>query len=223
MINSEDRLVQATFADHYHGREILELLQNAGDAARLLDVPGKVRLVVTSHGLVMGNTGRPFDTGGVQSLQTANLSPKRQREPVVIGDKGLGFRSILNWTHAPLISSGALGLAFLPDYAAGLVRGLETENEEVARRVAEERGMAGDLIVPRLAFPKWIPDWGSHEWPEDDGLPAIATLCHSLRSEGFGTVVGMPFSTPQAHQEAVQQVDELRPEFLLLVESIEIP
>ncbi len=199
----------------YHGREILELLQNAADAARALGVRGKVRIVVTPHGLVMGNTGLPFDKRGVQSLQTANLSPKRQREAVVIGDKGLGFRSILNWTHSPLISSGELGVAFVPEYAAEIVGSLEQENDELARRVADERAMAGDLIVPRLAFPQWVEDWPNHDWPEDDRLRSIAAECQSLRREGFDTAVGMPFHTPRAYNEAVQQLDELSPEFLL--------
>jgi len=204
----------------YHGREILELLQNAGDAARQSDSPGRVRIVVTPHGLVIGNTGRPFDTGGVLSLQTANLSPKRQCEAVVIGDKGLGFRSILNWTHSPLISSGALGLAFVPDYAVGIVSRLEQDNEDLARLVTAERSLAGDLIVPRLVFPQWVSDWKTHAWPEDEGLRSIAEVCQSLRSDGFETVIGMPFHTLRAYDEAVQQVDELRPEFLLLVNSI---
>ena len=146
----------------YHGREIFELLQNAGDAARNAGVPGRVRIVVTEHGVVIGNTGHPFDKGGVESLRTANLSPKRQSEGVLIGDKGLGFRAILNWTHAPLISSGELGLAYLPDYAAGVVCELERESAELASRVAIERLIAGELIVPRLAFPKWIPKWADH-------------------------------------------------------------
>lgn len=204
----------------YHGREILELLQNAGDASRQLGTSGKVRIVVTPHGLVMGNTGRPFDTEGVQSLMTANLSPKRQGETATIGDKGLGFRSILNWTHSPLITSGELGLAFLPNYAAERIDQLAAENAGLARRVEDERTPAGELIVPRLAFPQWVPDWSKHEWPENEGLRSIAACCHSLRNEGFDTAVGMPFRTPRAHKEAVQQVDELNPVFLLLVDSI---
>ena len=204
----------------YHGREILELLQNAGDAAHQLGTSGKVRIVVTPHGMVMGNTGRPFDTGGVQSLMTANLSPKRQCEAAVIGDKGLGFRSILNWTHSPLITSGELGVAFLPGYAAERIDQLAADNAELARRVEVERTRADELIVPRLAFPQWVQDWSKHDWPESDGHRSIAACCHSLRSEGFDTAVGMPFHTPRAHKEAVQQVDELNPEFLLLVDSI---
>lgn len=204
----------------YHGREILELLQNAADAARNIGVPGRVRIVVMPYGLVMGNTGLPFNTGGVQSLQTANLSPKRQREAVVIGDKGLGFRSILNWTDSPLISSGELGLAFLPEYAGAVLNRLAEECKDLAHRVSDEREITGDLIVPRLAFPQWIPNWDSDTSQEDEGVRAIAATCAKLRREGFDTVVGMPFSNSRAYGEAVQQVDELRLEFLLLVDAI---
>jgi hypothetical protein len=204
----------------YHGRELLELLQNAGDAARNAGLPGCVRIVVNQHGVVIGNTGHPFDKGGVESLRTANLSPKRQIEGVLIGDKGLGFRAILNWTHAPLISSGELGLAFLPDYSAKVVRELESQSKDLASRVAKERKVAGALIVPRLAFPQCIPEWAAHPWPDDEGLRSIAAACQGLRSEGFDTAIGMPFAAAHAYTEAVRQADELNPEFLLLVESI---
>jgi len=206
----------------YHGREILELLQNAGDAARMAGVQGRVHICVSAHGVVIGNTGQTFDAGGVRSLQTANLSPKRQRESAVIGDKGLGFRSILNWTHSPLISSGSLGLAFLPSYAATVLADLEAENDVVADWVSKERGHAGDLITPRLAFPKWIPDWANTSWEADDGQRAIAETCQRLRTEGFDTAVGMPFSHPHAQAESIRQLKELGPEFLLLVDSISV-
>ena len=204
----------------YHGREILELLQNAGDAARREDMPGRVRIVVNQHGMVIGNTGRPFDEGGMGSLQTANLSPKREREAVVIGDKGLGFRSILNWTHSPLISSGDLSIAFLPAYAASVLQRLEEGNEHVARLVAKEREIAGRLIVPRLAFPEQIADWAAHPWPDNGAILAVAKSCHGLRREGFDTVIGMPFAKAGARDEVVAQLEELQPEFLLLVDSV---
>jgi len=44
----------------YHGREILELLQNAGDAARNAGERGRVRIVVTKQGVIVGNTECPF-------------------------------------------------------------------------------------------------------------------------------------------------------------------
>ncbi len=204
----------------YHGREILELLQNAGDAARQAGVEGRVRIVVTPHGMVMGNTGRPFDKDGVQSLQMANFSPKRQSETAVIGDKGLGFRSILNWTQSPLISSGALGLAFVKGYAAAILEELEQGSGELATLVRAERALGDELIVPRLVFPQWVEDWAGHTWPDDEAVRSVAAACDSLRKEGFDTAIGMPFRAALAFEEVVQQTEELGSEFLLLVNSI---
>lgn len=222
---SPERLIAEYRREHeitrgYHGREVLELLQNAADAARKAISPGRVRIIANQYGLIMGNTGQPFDNGGVQSLQIANLSPKRQREGMMIGDKGLGFRSILNWTNSPLISSGEMGLAFLPEYAKKIVRELENRTQKLADLVDEERQIAGELIVPRLAFPQLILDWASHEWPNEKGICEIAACCKALRDEGFDTAIGMPFNTIQAYGEVVRQIAELRPEFLLLVDSI---
>jgi hypothetical protein len=206
----------------YHGREILELLQNAADAASAAGERGQVRLIITPHGLVVGNTGQPFDFQGVESLLTANFSSKRLSGSALIGDKGLGFRSILNWTLSPLISSGELGIAFLPDYALEVQNQLADQNSEIKKLVSEERGNSGaKLIVPRLVFPKWIPDWQNHRWPENEGLRSIATICADVRKDGLNTAIGMPFSTPDAIEEAKRQVDELRQEFLLLVDSID--
>jgi hypothetical protein len=56
----------------YEGREILELLQNAADQARLSDEAGKVAIELLPEGLVVANNGAPFSVGGVSSLQTAH-------------------------------------------------------------------------------------------------------------------------------------------------------
>lgn len=220
---SPDRLIaeyrrEREITRGYHGREILELLQNAGDAAG--EGGGKVRIVLNSHGVVVANTGRPFDIGGVRSLQTANLSPKRQRQKTVIGDKGLGFRSILNWTDSPLIMSGDLGLAFLPEYAERVLNELQTASPELADSVAKEQEHASGLIVTKLGFPQIISDWKYHDWGHCGGIRLIAEQCLELRDEGFDSAVGMPFAFPEAHEEALRQIAELSPEILIFVDSI---
>ncbi|MEI7911363.1 MAG: DUF3883 domain-containing protein [Verrucomicrobiota bacterium] len=204
----------------YHGREILELLQNAGDAAHEANIKARVRIIVSQEGVVIGNTGRPFDVGGVKSLQTANLSPKRQRQKAVIGDKGLGFRSILNWTACPLISSGELHLAFLPTYADRVVTELQLASRELTEWVTKEQRHANGLIVPRLAFPQIVVDWDHHEWG-DPKIRHVATQCQALRNEGFDSIVGMPFAFDDAHAEALRQIDELGPEILIFVDTID--
>jgi hypothetical protein len=49
----------------YHGREILELLQNANDAAAEKGENSKVRIELSEAGLIVANTGAPFQPGGV--------------------------------------------------------------------------------------------------------------------------------------------------------------
>ena len=95
----------------YQGREILELLQNANDAAAEKNTKGKVKLILSQDRLIIANTGRPFTIGGVQSLRISDLSPKRNKKNL-IGNKGLGFRAVLNWSRNPLILSGALSLTY---------------------------------------------------------------------------------------------------------------
>lgn len=90
-------------ARDYEGREILELLQNANDQAADLGEPGRVHIELSAHGLLVANTGLAFSTEGVASLQTSHLSPKRYRSKPLIGNKGLGFRAILNWSRVPVI------------------------------------------------------------------------------------------------------------------------
>ena len=68
-------------------REILELLQNANDAAAEKNTKGKVKLILSQDGLIIANTGKPFTIGGVQSLRISDLSPKRNKKSL-IGNKG---------------------------------------------------------------------------------------------------------------------------------------
>lgn len=88
----------------YNGRQLLELLQNADDAAspEVLIKWDKDNLKLT-----ISNKGEPFETGGIKSLMLANLSTKTKIS--YIGNKGLGFRSILNWAEQiNIVSNGCL-------------------------------------------------------------------------------------------------------------------
>ena len=135
----------------YEGREILELLQNAADQASEASVSGRVVIEIQSEGLIVANTGAAFSVGGVASLQTAHLSPKRRRRKQYIGNKGLGFRSVLNWSHSPVILSGCLALAYQPETSHRVVAELCDKSPELANRVAVEHG--GDEAGLTLVLP----------------------------------------------------------------------
>lgn len=207
----------------YQGREILEMLQNAGDAAEKAGIRGRIRIELCRHGVLVANTGQGFDDGGVDSLQTANLSPKfleRRKLGTLIGNKGLGFRAILNWTVTPLISSGSLRLAYLPDHSRAVLDELKKESLELSRMVEEEAAHGDSCILPNLAFPQFIHDWDGGNWAGNPGIKVVADRCGELRRSGFDTVIGMPFSRDDAYETAKEQLEELRPEILLFVNSL---
>lgn len=204
----------------YEGREILELLQNASDQAQEADVPGRVVLELLPEGLVVANTGAPFSVDGVLSLQTANLSPKWHKRKQFIGNKGLGFRAILNWSHAPIVLSGALRLCYTHSYSERILSRLINASQELAARVANERGDTSDLILPLLPFPCYSETGHLDDLVESGAGKQILDRCKFWGDEGYDTVVGMPFDRPDAFDAVSQQLDDLRPEILLFVSNL---
>src|SRR5690348_7705173 len=59
----------------YHGRELLEMLQNADDSGAASGQQVDSILVLSRQGLCIGNTGRPFSPRGVKSLMVSDNSP----------------------------------------------------------------------------------------------------------------------------------------------------
>ncbi|MEI5522303.1 molecular chaperone Hsp90 [Streptomyces brasiliscabiei] len=103
--NAEEDLVLGGYRD----RLVVELAQNAADAAARAKVPGRLRLTLRDGVLVAANTGAPLDAGGVESLSTLRASAKR--EPVsgadgavgAVGRFGVGFAAVLAVTDEPAV------------------------------------------------------------------------------------------------------------------------
>ena len=97
-------------AQAYRGRCILELLQNAHDALANArpDDPRQISFVLRTFPkpvLLIGNSGHPFQPKDFKGLCQLGQSPKDPNES--IGNKGLGFRSVLEVSTAPEIWSTA--------------------------------------------------------------------------------------------------------------------
>ena len=113
-------------AQEYRGRAVMELLQNAHDV--LGDGGGgdrrQVTFVLNSSSeqpeLLIANSGRPFrreDFSGICQLAQSPKNPKKS-----VGNKGLGFRSVLElttrpeiWSTAPAEADIAFTFGFDPD------------------------------------------------------------------------------------------------------------
>lgn len=116
-IKRDFNIEQKTAGD-YKGREIYELLQNAEDAA---NGEGEVLIEFRGDKFSISNTGKPFDLGGLESLLKSDISPKKSQLNM-IGQKGLGFRSVLTWVSKIRVLSENFSLEFSKENAREFLR-----------------------------------------------------------------------------------------------------
>jgi hypothetical protein len=201
-------------ADDYAGRELLELLQNAADAAAEEGGKGRVLIEISHEGIIIANTGQPFRPGGVESLMTSHASDKLGRKVKLIGAKGLGFRALLNWSEEPIISSGALEIAFSFQHAKSMITALADESAEIKDICISEE----EFPVPVLAYPAFGDAIGSSSGSVNSRLLERA---RTLRSLGYDTVIAAPFEDESNFARAIEQTAEFEPTFLLFVDALE--
>jgi len=137
----------------YHGRQLLELLQNADDEAENTK-NSSVLIRLEKDRLIIANNGTPFSKEGILSLMYSNNSPKIKRQKK-IGYKGLGFRSILNWSQSIGIKSGPFSIEFSKDNAIGFLKKLLENHPELKREVEVASTENEQYPIATLAVPKW--------------------------------------------------------------------
>lgn len=196
----------------YSNRVLLELLQNADDAGIDTPEPVKVLIRVTDAGIYVANTGDPFTREGIESLLISDNSPKEFRNDS-IGYKGLGFRSILNWTSDVLILSGELSLGFSEKFAVDFLEELRAESQDIEQRVSEFEAKGTYPPIAKLSVPKWLN--------EGDIEPAHLEQVHQeaieIQGEGYETVIGIPRGEDD---DVYAQLDDLVPETTLFLRNI---
>jgi hypothetical protein len=145
----------------YNGRQILELLQNADDAQSDAVL---IRLDKAEKILSICNKGdKPFETDGIKSLMIANLSNKTKIE--YIGNKGLGFRSILNWSDKITIRSGGCEIIFSIEIAKSIFENELGLTIEQQKQIIRDRNLTDKVIpFPILAIPQLKEITENTEW-----------------------------------------------------------
>lgn len=156
----------------YRDRLVVELAQNAADAAARARVPGRLRLTLRPATatapavLAAANTGAPLDATGVESLSTLRASAKREGHEGAVGRFGVGFAAVLAVSDEPAVVG-----------RHGGVRWSLAEARDLAREAAVGSPGLGDELrrrdghVPLLRLP----------------LPAEGTA-----PDGYDTVVVLP-------------------------------
>jgi hypothetical protein len=138
--NAEEDLVRGGYRD----RLLIELAQNAADAAARAGVRGHLRLELSGDTLRAANTGAPLDEDGVQALASLRASAKRGTEGSV-GRFGVGFSAVLAVSDEPAVLSIDRSVRFSATETRAAAAAVPALADELGRR-------AGAVPVLRLPF-----------------------------------------------------------------------
>lgn len=97
--------VEAYIAESYKTRALVELIQNADDAAAR-----KFGIIDVADGFAAGNDGRPFSFEDVEALCRSGASHKQRGD--TIGYRGIGFKSVVNLARRIYVYSGEYAFYF---------------------------------------------------------------------------------------------------------------
>lgn len=184
----------------YRDRLVVELAQNAADAAARAHTTGRLRLTLHPAGpdtpavLAAANTGAPLDAIGVESLSTLRASAKRADTEVAVGRFGVGFAAVLAVSDEPAVVG-----------RTGGVRWSLAEARELAAEAAHASPGLGDELrrrdghVPLLRLP----------------LPA-----EGAAPEGYDTVVVLPLRDGTAEDLVRRLLDGIDDALLLTLPGL---
>jgi hypothetical protein len=178
----------------YRDRVVVELAQNAADAAVRGGVPGRLRLVLRDGVLAALNTGAPLDAAGVEALSTLRASSKRGDAGTnTVGRFGVGFAAVVAVSDAPRIRSTTGGVSWSRERTRQLARAVPSLAGEIDAR-------SGDVPVLRLPFA---------------GPPEEAALL-----DEFATAVELPLRDDAAVALVTRLLTETGPALLLALPAL---
>lgn len=194
----------------YHGRELFELLQNVDDAYEALcqeslAKSGKdVKALFSYKGniLCICNTGTKFTSDTIERLCIGGASDKTSE--IYIGNKGTGFRSVLNWAEKIKLFSGDYAVCFSKEIAAKTLDSIKTNKNVKASIESLEKNKKIIAEFPMLYAPQFI-----EEKPPIDGYDAIIEI--TLNSAA---------SDESDQWNIINQIDEFDKNILLFLPNI---
>lgn len=183
------RIIEGIISADYHGRTLIELIQNAHDAHDKSSDDGRIHIVLDETegefgALYVANGGHPVSKKNFNAMVDVALSDKPPSEG--IGNKGVGFKSVLQFSDRPEVFSKSDtdsakfdGFTFRfgqPDDFVGLA-------ERLAPGEADE--LAANISTLTLTFP----------------LEAAPSQVAALGADGFCTVIRLPLKSERALED----------------------
>ena len=232
----------------YHGRFLIELVQNSHDAfsEQLSGTGNRIEIAFdptdSPHGsLLVANDGQPFSPSNFERLSQLGQSDKDPQKS--IGNKGIGFRSVLEVSDCPEVYSRSTPsspaydgycFAFRPDVVRSLVEPItqlsnggavpiwSVSGEPIVENWSEEILTKFRRRVQREGVP-WLT--GETNYLSPYLLPVPLTSIESKRvadfeSREFATVVRLPLKSAELHDYVLARMKELSGSTVLFLDKI---
>jgi len=234
----------------YHGRFLIELLQNAHDALFEKDVDddkGRLEIIINTQeepygALYVANDGTPFTDSNFVTLSNFGQSDKDPEKH--IGNKGIGFRSVLEITHTPEIYSRSditskafdgYCFCFQPDVTEQfeepireLLNGIDQPSifpgadtlliEWGEKRLCLFRSKFSsenfDFILSELGY------LSPYMLPIPINASQKTDQIKKFEDSGFSTVIRLPFVSEDARDLAISIVDSLNENTILFLDRV---
>ncbi|WP_455270922.1 sacsin N-terminal ATP-binding-like domain-containing protein [Rhizobium herbae] len=196
-IYSTANSISEQIAADYHGRFLIELIQNAHDVHSDQRRDGQIEVLFDAgagaHGvLYVANGGSPFAQSNVEALSDLGLSSKPPGQ--AIGNKGLGFRSVRHICDAPEIYSQGAGWAGADRFHGYCFR--FATGSDLALMTSGPRAL--ELALKDLP-PFHVPVW----------LDAQPDEIRAFARRGFSTVIALPVRDARAAGVVLTEIEAL--------------
>lgn len=232
----------------YHGRFLIELIQNAHDALPETfepGRPGRIAVVLDQAdskcgSLLVANDGQPFTSSNFERLSQLGQSDKDPQKS--IGNKGLGFRSVLEVSERPEVYSRATEnsasfdgycFAFEPEVVQSLVAPMVAlaKLEQVPLSPVSGRPIVdwADALLGkyrsrvRAAGEGWLRAETKYLSPYLLPVPRSAVRSNAvkaLEAQGFATVIRLPLKSQVMNNLVREHMAQLSSSTLLFLDRV---
>ena len=189
---AQNKSLSEHVAADYHGRCLIELIQNGNDAHPPDRSDGEIEVLLADEGpfgtLYVANRGLPFTEKQADALSRIGRSSKPPGE--AIGNKGLGFRSVSHVCDAPEVYSQSAPAVVSPTFD-GFCFTLEHGSALSGYFDSPRVGQLAERDLPMFSVPRWLT-----EQPRRVGVFA---------ERGFATVVRLVLRDEEAHADVLGQ------------------
>ncbi|WP_417858130.1 sacsin N-terminal ATP-binding-like domain-containing protein [Xanthomarina gelatinilytica] len=183
---ARDYTIENSIKEEYDGRQLLEMLQNVDDTQ---SKKAMIDWRKSDKTLLIANYGEAFSFEGIESLMRSHSSPKTKEN--YIGNKGLGFRSLLTWAKQIHIYANDCKISFSEEIAATVFNEKLNLNSQQREDVYTQAKISKGLIpFPVLAIPKLETYKREDDWQtvieieyKEDVEEKIASVIHQISEE----------------------------------------